>query len=274
MRDQAAELRSLVLKSLRQSTNDTGPQPRLIAVTGGKGGVGATTLAVNLSMAMAHYGLRVVLVDANLCRADVALLCGVEGDKSVLDVLAGTYDIHEVLQRGPAGIQVAPGNWMGDRGYRISETALLRLVKQLKTLGRHADVVVIDTGSGSGETIRTFWEAASDVILVTTPDSVSVMDSYATLKMSIAKEHLPAVRVVVNRAAGKDEAADVFQRLGQSCRRFLQVEVSSFGYIPKLSGAATASDPLLTYPASGEASRQIQQLAADLAGSSVTRAAA
>ena len=74
MIDQATELRKLVLRAMRAQPITTGPPPRLIAVTGGKRDVGVTTIAVNLSVAMAEQGARVVIVDADAHRSDVAAL--------------------------------------------------------------------------------------------------------------------------------------------------------------------------------------------------------
>ena len=81
----------------------------MIVVTAGKAGAGVTTLAVNLSVALAEQGARVVTVDADLDRSDVAVLCGLMPDVPARDLLVAGGDIHEVLLRGPAGIQIVPG---------------------------------------------------------------------------------------------------------------------------------------------------------------------
>ena len=144
MRDQAAELRQLVLRSIQQDATGDGAAPRLLLVAGGKGGVGTTTLAVNVSVAMALNGSRVVLADADLYRADVAPLCGLTEQGSVADVLTARRDIHEVIQPGPAGVQVVPGLWAPGGTTELSEVRQHRLLQQLRSLRRHADVVIVD----------------------------------------------------------------------------------------------------------------------------------
>lgn len=233
MSDQATELRKLVLRSARESSAHAGPQPRLVVISGGKGGVGATTLSVQLSIALAEQGSRVVLVDADLRRADVALLCGLQEQRSVADVLTSRSDIHEVLVRGPSGVLVVPGLWAPGSTASFSETTQLRLIKQLRLLGRHADIVLLDVGCGSPEVLRRFWQAANDIIMVTTPDSVSVMDCYATIKTVLAGEQTDSLRVIVNRAASAAVADDVHQRINQSCQRFLGVSITPFGHAPE-----------------------------------------
>ena len=201
-------------------------------MTDGKGGVGVTTLSVQLAIALAEQGSRVVLVDADLHRADVAMLCGLSEQRSVADVLSSRNDIHEVLVRGPAGVLVVPGLWAPGGTSSFSESTQLRLLKQLRSLGRHADIVLLDVGSGSNEVVRHFWQAADNVVLVTTPDSVAVMDCYATIKTLLAGDTNDTLQLIVNRTPDENTAADVQQRIDQSCRRFLGMPIHFLGYVP------------------------------------------
>ena len=187
MVDQAAELRNLVSQASRDTHVSCGPRPRLVVFSGGKGGVGVTTLAINVAISLVDQGLRVVLVDADLYRADVATLCQLPERGHVGDILSARRDIHEVLERGPGGILVVPGVWAPDHEIPFSQHAQHRLVRQIQSLGRHADVVLIDVGSASAEAVQRFWFGADEVVLVTTPDSVSVMDCYATAQGGVGE---------------------------------------------------------------------------------------
>jgi flagellar biosynthesis protein FlhG len=263
MRDQASELRDLVLRSAHKGASPAAPRPWLVVMAGGKGGVGATTLAVNLSIALSRQGLRVVLVDADLYRADVAALCGLPERCSVNDVLSARRNIHEVLERGPAGIQVAPGLWAPGSVAGVTETAQRRLLSQLHALGRHADVVLLDVGGGSGEAARRFWKAADDVLLATTPDAVAVMDSYATVKALRDETDRASIHLIVNQADSDEIAADVHQRVDRSCRRFLGVSVAWLGRVPpdpQAVAAAQTASPLLIAAPESPAARAIERL--------------
>ena len=266
MRDQADELRNMMLRVARQHAALHGPPPKLVVLCGGKGGVGVTTLGVNLAVALAHQAARVVLVDADLYRADVALLCGIEETSSVAHLLSGGLDIHEILERGPAGIQVVPGVWAPQQPAELGEGAQRRLVAQLCLLGRHADVVIIDTGSGTGESLRRFWQAADEVLLVTTPDDVAVMDAYASIKTRLPAQNRPRMRLIVNRASAPQQAADVHRRLHQSCRRFLDAEVSLLGRVTDdraFAAAARACVPLVIHAPHAAAAEEIECLASE-----------
>lgn len=267
MVDQATELRRLVLRAAGDTVADAGPVPRLLVLSGGKGGVGVTTLAVNLAVMLSRQGARVVLVDADLYRADVATLCGVDERGNVADVLAARRDIHEVLQPGPSGVQVLPGLWAPGQPADYSETAQQRLLRQLRTLGRHADVVVLDVGNGGNEVVRRFWKAADDVLLVTTPDSMSVMDSYATIKRTATAEDGLTIRLIVNKAADQDVARDVNRRINVSCQRFLGFQVDGLGYLPAdscVDAAVSAGTPFVISTPDGAAATALKRMAAQL----------
>ncbi len=280
MVDQAAELRHLVSHAGRTPDPPPGLRPRVALLAGGKGGVGVTTLSVNIAMSLVDLGLRIVLVDADLYRADVATLCQLPERGHVGDILAARRDIHEVLERGPRGILVVPGIWSPDRDIPFSQHAQHRLVRQIQSLGRHADMVLIDAGSAGAEAAQRFWLAADEIVLVTTPDAVSVMDCYATLKVALAGDAVPdIVRLVVNKLQEPGQAADVHHRLDQSARRFLQRTLGLLGGVaqdPEVAQATGLAAPLLLGRADGVAGPAIQAIAAALAVSHVqaTRTAA
>jgi flagellar biosynthesis protein FlhG len=234
MLDQASQLRRLVQKSGRSlAGDDTAPPPRTLVISGGKVGLGSTTLAVNLAVALAAHGSRTVLIDADLYRADVAAHCGLVESVTIADVLLGRRDIHEALQRGPGGIQVVAGTRTAEARNACSDRALQRVLRQIQSLGRHADLVLIDTGNGPSEPTIRLWQSASDVLLMTTPDAVAVMDTYATVKTLLSRSAIQSpLRLVVNRADSEEVAADVHRRIDHSCQRFLGLSLPLAGWLP------------------------------------------
>ncbi|HEX4147850.1 MAG TPA: P-loop NTPase [Pirellulales bacterium] len=265
MPDQANDLRNLVLRSARSSPAPAAP-PKLVVVAGGKGGVGTTTIAVNLAIALARDGRRVVLVDADLDGADAGTLCRLdEPSSTVADVLSGRLSVHEALERGPAGIQVLPGAWGGSDGLvDCSPSAQQRLLVQLKCLGAYADFVILDVGSGANRVIGNFWQTADQVFLVTTPDVVSVMDAYAAVKVLCAGVAPPSLKSVVNFAPAAAAAADVHQRLSRACRRFLGLKLTAGGHIPcdpRVAQGAAERQPFMLEHPTCEAAVAVEQLA-------------
>lgn len=279
MRDQAHELRNLVRRAYTLAAPAVGPAPRLIALMGGTSGVGTTTLAVNLAAAMAQQGRRVVLIDANLQSPKAASLCGVKSGVGVIDILRAQRTIHEVLQAGPAGMQIVAGSREADHPSLGGNAAHQRLIEQLKSLGRHVDFVLIDAGSGSADLAARLSSAADQVVMITTADPASIMDAYARIKVLAENaEPLPAPSLIVNRAADEESARDVQQRLGQSCRRFLSVSLGELGYVPldaDLARAAGAAVPACIQSPTSPSAKSIDRIATTLvatARSTPTRA--
>ena len=266
MRDQADELRQLVLRGMRKSIPKGLAPPKLIVVAGGKGGVGATTLAVNLAIGLAREGRPTILVDADLAGGDAALLCRLEESYSVVDVLKGNLSVHEALQLGPAGVQVLPGAWGAGQVVECTPTAQERLLWELKGLGAFAEYVILDVGSSLNRVVKRFWQAADLLLLVTTHDEVSVMDAYAAVKVMLADGASKAVHTVVNRVE-QDSAAEVHDRLARACRRFLGLRLQSAGHVSnddRVVDAGAARKPLLIDYPDAMAARQIEAIASRL----------
>jgi flagellar biosynthesis protein FlhG len=232
MLDQATELRKLVLRSVREPLADGSPAPLLLVVCGGHSGVGVTTLSVHLAIALSGQGCRVVLVDADLHQPGVAPACGLSGDAGIAEVLAARRDIHEVLQPGPGGVQVVAGYASAGHPADWGEVAQQRLLRQLKKLGRHADLIALDAGSGGHEVLRRFWRAADEVVLVTTPDTQAVMEAYAAIKRLAGANPAAVLRLLVNRAADPSVGKDVHQRICEASERFLELALGLLGSVP------------------------------------------
>lgn len=240
--DQASELRELV----RQDAAHLGvpaDAPHMIAVASGKGGVGTTTIAVKLAVALAELGRRVVLVDADFDGADVGNLCRIYGEASIADVLKGSRSVHETLCRGPSGVQVLPGAWTGQSTDDCTPMAQERLIAALRGLGAHADDVVLDVGTGVSRVNRRFWHAGDKVVAVTTSDDVAVMNTYAAIKLLAAPDPQLPVYALINRQSDTAVAVEVYQRLSRACQRFLGRPLHDGGALPEADEVTFAATP-------------------------------
>src|SRR5882724_5683480 len=140
MTDQAATLRVIQGDRTKQST---GPVPRrAISVSGGKGGVGKSTIALNLAIAYSQLGARTLMVDTDLGMADLNLLLGVAPEKSLLDALGGT-PIEDVLISAH-GIELLPalnGSYLLST---IGPAAQRRIIELVDSLAEKFDTLVVD----------------------------------------------------------------------------------------------------------------------------------
>lgn len=224
MHDQADELRHLVRLGVHAGQADA---PRWLTVFGGKGGVGTTTVSLEIARSLAVAGRRVVLIDGDFVGPDLASFTGVEPRYTIGDVLASRRTVHESLEPGPQGMHLLLGPPPELRPLECSPTAQERLIEQLRSLGPHADVVVVDAGAAVGRTMRRFWQAADDLLLVTTADPVSVTDTYAALKQLYTREPDQAVHAVVNNCSDAAVGKAVGERFAEACRRFLALSPAS-----------------------------------------------
>jgi flagellar biosynthesis protein FlhG len=259
--DQADELRQLVRQHALAEHRARGASP-LVVVSGGKQGVGTTTIAVNLAIALARRGNRALLVDADLDHGQALELPRSADRGSLVDVLAGLRTVHEVLERGPAGIQVLPG--APDRGVQVEYPAASqgRLLADLAHLGPHVEVVIIDAGSSRGSLAHRLWSAADAVVTVTTADSLSVTRTYAMIKM-LAAGAAPSLQMIVNLTADALVASDVHARVEQACRRFLGFTVTMSGHVAACE-RSDASGSWLVFPPRAAAARALDTVAEQL----------
>ncbi len=267
MQDQADQLRQLVSHAAAGGLSSATAAP-LIVVAGGKGGVGATTVAVNLAVALAQHGERTVLVDANLHQPDATALCQLQEMETITDVLTGRRTVHEVLKRGPAGIQVLPGHWAPANATECSPAAQHRLLAALGRLGAHADAIIVDAGSGMNEVTERFALASDLLLLVTTPDSLSVMDTYAAMKVLANDQSALTVWTVVNQAAKPKVDSQVHSRIQQASQRFLGCQIEEAATIPtdeKVAEAYRQGQPVVLEAPRSAAAKRIARLADQVA---------
>jgi flagellar biosynthesis protein FlhG len=183
------------------------------------------------------------LIDADTSRAQLADQCGLAPQPNIGDVLTGRKNIHESLQRAPAGMQILAGSESAETAAGISTRTLQRLERQLLSLRRHADWIIVDAGHQATELTSQLWSLADQVLLVTAPDAAAVMDTYALVKTLFSRQMLGTrLLLVVNSAENPAQAADVFRRVDQSCRRFLGASLGHAGFIPPDPGWATRKD--------------------------------
>lgn len=254
---------------------------RLICIASGKGGVGKTNLAVNLSAALARTGCRTVLLDADLGTANADVLCGLlpsaRLDRALASAPAGPRPMRELLVEAPGGFRLVPGAAGLAGAADLSPRQRLLLVQQLGRLEREADVVVADLSAGIGPSVLSLVCAADLTLLLATPEPTSLADAYALLKCVAPRLRGQAgagdassapIGLVASQVAGVEEAAVVHARLAGVAQRFLGLRVPLLGWVaqdPRVPSAVRRKVPFLLDSPRCQASRDVLRLAHDLA---------
>jgi flagellar biosynthesis protein FlhG len=240
---------------------DESPPRRSIAVTGGKGGVGKSTVALNLALALAQQQASTLLVDTDLGMADLNLLLGVAPERSLLDALAGE-PLDDVLV-AVHGIHLLPALNGSYLLATLGPAGQARILSLIDSLMQRFDSVVVDVAAGIGLGQTTFGSAASDAIVVVNPEPLSMADAYACIKVLAIERQLEHVYVLPNRVASRFEADEVIGRLGALIDRFLDIDITALPPIPAdpmVGESARIGVPLMAYRPTCPAARAFRQV--------------
>jgi flagellar biosynthesis protein FlhG len=205
---------------------------RVIAVTSGKGGVGKTNTSVNLAVAMAMRGKKVMLLDGDLGLANVDVMLGLQPTFNLSHVLEGKCSLEDTLLEGPAGLLVVPAS-SGKRGMaELSPGENAGLVRAFSELRRPLDVLVVDTAAGIADSVITFSQASQEVVVVVCGDPSSLTDAYALIKVLNRDHGVERVQVLANMVHNAAEANEIFENLRRVAERFLDITLNFIGSVP------------------------------------------
>ena len=218
---------------------------QVIAVTGGKGGVGKTNVSVNLALALADLGRRVMLLDADLGLANVDVLLGLTPKRTLADVIEGRCELRDVLLLGPGGVRIVPAASGTQSMVHLSPMQHAGLIQAFSDISDNLDVLVVDTAAGIGDSVVSFVRAAQEVLLVVCDEPTSITDAYALIKLLNRDHGMTRFRVLANMAHSPQEGRNLFAKLTKVTDRFLDVALQYVGVIPRRVGtqgrAETAS---------------------------------
>lgn len=241
------------------------PDPvQVIAVTGGKGGVGKTSVAVNLAASLADQGKRVLLLDGDLGLANVDVLLGLTPRHTLEHVLDGRCTLEEAIVKAPGGFSVIPGASGVARMAELSTAEHLGLVQAFSHLTAGLDVLIVDTAAGIADSVRQFCQAAQNVVVVLRDEPASLTDSYALIKILHRTHGVRRFRVVANMSTSPGAGDALFRKLERVTSRFLDVVLDYAGEIPEDSFVRAAirgqRSVVEAYPSS-QAARAFSRLA-------------
>jgi MinD-like ATPase involved in chromosome partitioning or flagellar assembly len=235
-----------------QNNNNTRPvairPARSIAVTSGKGGVGKSTLSLNLALELSRRGQRVCLFDADTNLANITIMTGLAPEKTLADWLAGKAGLKQLLLEGPQGLYIVPAASGLIELVDLDVAQQRRLLELLQRLERDFDFLVIDTAAGADRRVLSFLQAAGEVLIVITTEPTSLTDAFSLLKLLHREGYRRPVQVVVNRAPDFEQARDTLIRFASAVRKYIGLRVVAPGYVfddPLVSVAVNRQQPLL-----------------------------
>jgi flagellar biosynthesis protein FlhG len=203
-----------------------------IAVTSGKGGVGKTSVVVNLAIALARLRHRVAILDADFGLGNVDVLLGLAPSCHLGHMLAGEKEIEDIVVPGPFGVQIIPAS-SGLRDLAsLTELQWRRLDEGLRRLCADLDYLLIDTAAGVSDNVIQLLMGAQRVVVVTSLEPSAMVDAYAVIKIVTASDAKKDIAVLVNGARDADEGELVYRQLDVAATRFLQRGLHYYGHVP------------------------------------------
>jgi len=262
MEDQAQKLRELM--KAKPATAPVAKKTRVITVASGKGGVGKTNMSVNMAIAYARLGKRVIIMDADLGLANVNILLNIIPKFNLYHVIRKQKTMREIMVDTEYGIQMIAGASGFSKIANLSEEERQSFITELYTLS-NADIIIIDTSAGVSSNVLSFIAAADDAIIITTPEPTAITDAYGIIKIIATEvENLNiGLKLVVNRVKNVTEGRKVAERIINISGQFLNLKVEYLGCVyedPIVQSSVLRQRPFMIQDPKSKAAISVQHL--------------
>ncbi len=262
--DQATQLRKMM-------QTDSKPQARVITVTSGKGGVGKTSISINLAIQLTRMGKKVVVFDADFGLANIEVMLGVRPQYNLADMMFHGKELADIITQGEEGISFISGGSGIQELASMNREQVLFLTSRLVELDQFADVIIVDTGAGISDSVLEFVLSSSEVLLVATPEPTSITDAYALLKAlnrkaEFSKEET-SIKMISNRVRSEAEGENLYEKMRVVSDKFLSIPIEYIGAVPlddQINKAVMRQKPVSVINPDAPAAKAIKKIAGKL----------
>lgn len=243
---------------------DRKTRPQVIGIASGKGGVGKTTVSINLAVALAMRGHKVMLLDADMGLANAQIALGAHAPLNISHFLSGQHTLEEIAVESAHGVRLIPGaSGLRDMAAMGLEqvASVIRAFDQLK---ERVDFFVVDIAAGLSPAVLEFMAACERRMVVVTDQPSSIADAYALIKVMATEMDLDQIYLLPNMVEGQEAGRQLFRRLNDVCTRFLGVSVNYLHAIESdelVLVALRKYQPVLEHAPGCAASRDFRKLA-------------
>ncbi|PHS17119.1 MAG: hypothetical protein COA86_10720 [Kangiella sp.] len=239
----------------------------IIAVTSGKGGVGKSTIAVNLGILFAKRGKRVCLVDGDYGLANINLLLGLPAKKQPSDLFEKSFNPHKAMIKTEWGLDLLPSASGISQQQPLLAPSSIQVKRLIEKLVFDYDVILIDTSAGIGASVQNYLEVADQALLIINSEPTSLTDSFGLIRNM--RNVQTSYNVIINRVKDEKTAKDIYKRFSVAVKKYIGVQVERLGYIQEdsfVSAAILSQSPLVIYSANCNASRCFSAIVKNLIG--------
>ncbi|MCH8124660.1 AAA family ATPase [candidate division KSB1 bacterium] len=228
-KDQASKLRDLIPGKETFPRVENSLATQRIGITSGKGGVGKSIIALNLSILLAKSHRPTLLIDGDLNLSNISILTDTAPEFGFLDVKQGNKLLKDVIFPYQDNLSILTSGSGELKLLNSKDEFLNHLRIQFQQLDGKFDYVCIDSPSGISSLV--FGELAScdEVFVVSTPDPTSITDAYAIVKMmTYFYPHIP-LYLILNFVRSEDDAFEAYKKFDLITEKFLHRQINYLG---------------------------------------------
>ena len=224
---------------MQKQSEGSNHTPEIICLSSGKGGVGKTSLTVNLAASLAKQHKKVLVVDADLGLANVDILLGLNVQHTVQEALDQGAPLANILVESH-GFFILPASSGVPEMANLAYEDQAYLTSSLEQVIGDFDYVFVDCAAGLGESVLWFNQWAHTNVIILTPDPTSMTDAYALGKVLATKYDKKTFQLVINNVRSKKEGLEVYGNMALVFKKFLNIEPNLLGIVPSDQHVAQA----------------------------------
>ena len=238
-----------------------------IAIASGKGGVGKTTIAVNLSLSLALQNKDTLLLDADLGMANSHILLGINPKLSLEDFISGKSKLDDVISLTKEKLKFVSGGNALNNLLNLSDLERHKIIQSFDNLSKKPDFMFIDIGAGAEASSMSFMAAANKVLIVLTGEPTSFIDAYSLIKVAFLDYKMDNFGVVINMAASSIQAKLNFDKFQSITQRFLDINLNFIGHVPsslRIKNSIISRSPIVSNNKNSEEAKVFNNLSTNL----------
>jgi len=257
MDDQAASLRRKV------EMNSQPREAKTVSIISGKGGVGKSNIALNISLELLNQDKKVILFDLDVGMGNINILLGLQPKNSIVDLLNEKLSIFDIMEQGPRNLSYIAGGSGLSGFFTLDDSKKNYFFEQYNELIHLYDYIIFDMGAGVTEDSLFFILASDECIVITTPEPTSITDAYSMIKQVVTNGYDMPIHVILNRARSQKEGMQALKRFQQVVTQFLQIHINLMGIIPEdqiVSEAVRKQTPYVILNEKSRAAKAMREL--------------
>lgn len=232
---------------------------RIIGLISGKGGVGKTSLCVNLGVSLSEFGNEVTLVDADFSASNLGVYLGrYDHPVKIQDVLRSEAKVDSAMFRHPTGVKaITSSNEINN-----VEPDTSKLEEILEEASESSDFVLVDFPPGLNSTVSSIMDACDELIIVTMPTQTSGINAAQITEKAKLDRHA-MLGSIINKVENQPDRELIDREVETMTETHILAEIP---FDHKMKEALFHHEPLVKYSPLSEAAMDIKSLAADMSG--------